>query len=115
MSSLPDYNKITFPHYDPIPWDNILPDSDKYTINFVKKFIEYNDNKRTTAKEVSFFFTYLIKHNFALFKALLNPYFYTKPLECSLAEMPKPNEIKDTTTLYNSDPSLEDLNKLLNK
>lgn len=52
MKHLPDFNKITFPHFNGVPWKILFPDANDKLIEFIKSFLLYNHKKRITAKEV---------------------------------------------------------------
>ncbi|XP_075223213.1 cyclin-dependent kinase 20-like isoform X2 [Lycorma delicatula] len=73
LTSLPDYNKISFPPARPLPWSTLLPDASPTTIDLARQFLVYDTEKRLSAK-----------------KALAHAYFYSPPLPCSLEEMPHP-------------------------
>ncbi|GLV40537.1 uncharacterized protein CBL_04338 [Carabus blaptoides fortunei] len=92
LTSLPDYNKISFPDYTAVPWDHILPDTESHVIDFIRHFIQYNRQKRKTARE-----------------ALINQYFFIKPLECDLSEMPQPDEFEENNYSYNNELNFDDL------
>lgn len=52
LTSLPDYNKITFPESEATPWNELLPISSKETVDFVQSFLFYDSSKRLTAASV---------------------------------------------------------------
>ncbi|KAF5303645.1 hypothetical protein FQA39_LY09892 [Lamprigera yunnana] len=86
LHSLPDYNKITFSYSSGLSWNAIVPDVSDQTIDLIKSFLQYNHQKRLTARQ-----------------ALNHEYFFTNPTECSLEEMPKPENINKSET-----PSFDD-------
>ena len=53
MSELPDYHKITFPEYEPVPFEKLLPDASVEAIDLLKMFLVYPSKSRIAAKEVS--------------------------------------------------------------
>ena len=52
MSELPDYNKITFPENQPVPFEEILPDASREALDLLRRFLVYPSKKRIPAKEV---------------------------------------------------------------
>ena len=52
MHELPDYNKITFPEADPVPFEEVVPDASKEALDLLKKFLVYQSKQRISAKEV---------------------------------------------------------------
>ncbi|XP_011504170.1 PREDICTED: cyclin-dependent kinase 20 [Ceratosolen solmsi marchali] len=96
LTSLPDYNKITFPYNKGILWERIIPDAQQEAIDLIKSILIYDSSKRLTAEE-----------------ALRHEYFYTKPYPCSKMQIIippndhrvrlKPKEVKTnvkSTTLF---------------
>ncbi|XP_043275798.1 cyclin-dependent kinase 20-like [Venturia canescens] len=75
LSSLPDYNKITFPYHKGIPWEHAIPDATPDVLDLVKNILLYNSVKRLTAQE-----------------ALLHVYFYSQPFPCSPQQLPRPSQ-----------------------
>ncbi|KAJ3138464.1 Cyclin-dependent kinase 20 [Physocladia obscura] len=73
LESLPDYNKIQFPHCEPIAFDKICPDASTGAVTLLKKFLVYPSKKRICAS-----------------KALLDTYFFCKPLPAHHLELPIP-------------------------
>ncbi|KAL1122879.1 hypothetical protein AAG570_003205 [Ranatra chinensis] len=73
LQSLPDFNKITFPPSEPVPWEDLLPDVPSTGVDLVKSLILYDGNQRISAA-----------------KALTHPYFFTNPLPMPEKLMPKP-------------------------
>lgn len=97
MSQLPDYNKISFPDYPPIPFEEILPDASQNALDLLKKFLVYPSNKRIPAKD-----------------ALLHIYFFVEPLPAHHSELPIPLRMSKKQQRvhhpyeYNIDTPLED-------
>lgn len=97
MSQLPDYNKITFPEYPPIPFEEILPDASENALGLLKQFLVYPSDKRISAKE-----------------ALLHIYFFVEPLPAHHSELPTPQRMSKKQQRvhhpyeYNVDAPLED-------
>jgi len=52
MSELPDYNKITFPENQPVPFEEILPDASPMALDLLRRFLVYPSKQRIPAKEV---------------------------------------------------------------
>lgn len=52
LSSLPDYNKITFPYHKGIEWEEIVPDAGPECLGLLKNILIYNSSLRLTANEV---------------------------------------------------------------
>lgn len=77
MSSLPDYNKITFPDNPPIPLEEMVPDASPEAQDLLKKFLLYPSKERIAAKD-----------------ALLHPYFFTEPLPAHHSELPIPQRMR---------------------
>lgn len=73
MSSLPDYNKITFPANKPIPLEEIVSDATEEALNLLNRFLVYTSTSRVAAHD-----------------ALLHPYFFTTPLPAHHSELPIP-------------------------
>lgn len=53
LTSLPDYNKITFTASPGLDWNEIVPDVDVYTLDLMKSLVQYNHKQRPSAKEVT--------------------------------------------------------------
>jgi len=83
MSSLPDYNKITFPENPPIPLEEVVPDASEDAIDLLKQFLIYTSSKRLAAQ-----------------KALLHPYFFTEPLPAHHSELPIPQRARKNTSRH---------------
>ena len=96
LTDLPDYNKISFPDNDPIPFEEIVPDASTEALDLLKKFLVYPSKQRISAKE-----------------ALLHPYFFTEPLPAHHSELPIPQRSKKSlprrqqTHEYNIDLPLD--------
>ncbi|XP_031846271.1 cyclin-dependent kinase 20 [Nomia melanderi] len=89
LSTLPDYNKITFPYHKGITWENIIEDAQPEAIDLISKILIYDSSNRLTANE-----------------ALCHVYFYTKPYT-SLNNLIKPsynhrNQIKQKEIIVNA-------------
>ncbi|XP_058789815.1 cyclin-dependent kinase 20-like [Phymastichus coffea] len=94
LSSLPDYNKITFPYHKGILWERIIPDAQPEAIELVKIILIYDSSKRLTAEQ-----------------ALCHEYFHTKPYPCLKSELIKPpndhrNRLKQQEIQTNNKPSV---------
>ncbi|XP_011550490.3 cyclin-dependent kinase 20 [Plutella xylostella] len=74
-SSLPDYNKITFPESAPTPWSELLPGVEEEAEHLIRSFLLYDAKKRISAKE-----------------ALRHEWFFSHPLPATLEELPKPTQ-----------------------
>lgn len=53
LSTLPDYNKITFPYNKGTTWEIIVQDAEPETIDLIKQILIYNSSNRLSAKEVN--------------------------------------------------------------
>ena len=73
MNELPDFNKITFPENEPVPFEKLVPDACEEAIDLLTKFLVYSSTQRICAKE-----------------ALLHLYFFTEPLPAHHSELPIP-------------------------
>ncbi|XP_008546593.1 cyclin-dependent kinase 20 isoform X1 [Microplitis demolitor] len=73
LTSLPDYNKITFPYQTSIPWEQIVPEASSEALDIIRSLLIYNSSKRLTAEEI-------LKHN----------YFYVSPFPCDVKQLSKP-------------------------
>lgn len=56
LTTLPDYNKITFSPSPGTSWSQIIPDTDSLTLNLISSLVQYDHAKRPTAREVKCFF-----------------------------------------------------------
>lgn len=65
LTELPDYNKIEFPFYEPIPFEELVPDACKEAVQLLELFLVYRSDMRIRAKD-----------------GLLHAYFYVQPLPC---------------------------------
>lgn len=81
LTQLPDYNKIEFPYYDPIPFVELVPDACKEAIELLELFLVYRSDRRIRAKD-----------------GLLHPYFYVQPLPCHHTDLPIPKRGKKLHT-----------------
>ena len=81
LTELPDYNKIEFPFYEPIPFDELVPDACNEAVKLIELFLVYRSDKRIRAKD-----------------ALLHPYFYIQPLPCHHTDLPIPKRAKKSFT-----------------
>ena len=92
LTELPDYNKIEFPNYEPIPFEELTPDACKESVDLLKRFLVYRSDHRIRAKE-----------------ALLHPYFYVQPLPCHHTDLPIPKRGKKLHTYeYDLDKQVKD-------
>ncbi|XP_054016859.1 cyclin-dependent kinase 20-like isoform X1 [Hylaeus anthracinus] len=73
LSTLPDYNKITFPYHAGVTWQDIIDDAEPEAVDLISKILIYNSSKRLTANE-----------------ALRHLYFHMKPYT-SLQNLIKPS------------------------
>ncbi|KAL6260382.1 hypothetical protein P5V15_007911 [Pogonomyrmex californicus] len=62
LTSLPDYNKITFPYHKGTTWERIIEDAQPEAVDLIRQILIYNSSKRLTAEQ-----------------ALCHIYFYSKP------------------------------------
>jgi cell cycle related kinase len=81
LVNLPDYNKIEFPHYDPMPFYELVPDASNEAVDLIKRFLVYRSDLRIRACD-----------------AILHPYFYVEPLPCHHTDLPIPRRGKKTQT-----------------
>ncbi|KAI9106065.1 kinase-like domain-containing protein [Phlyctochytrium arcticum] len=88
MESLPDYNKIQFPNMPGVSLEQVCPDACQEAVNLLKRFLVYSSKSRTPAKE-----------------ALLDPYFFSKPLPAHHLELPIPE--RTTQEQFNVDAPLD--------
>ncbi|KAI8822510.1 kinase-like domain-containing protein [Fimicolochytrium jonesii] len=77
LETLPDYNKIQFPKMPSIPLERICPDASQEAVDLLKRFLVYSSRNRIPAKE-----------------ALLDLYFFSKPLPAHHLELPIPKRAK---------------------
>ncbi|XP_004209538.1 cyclin-dependent kinase 20 [Hydra vulgaris] len=93
LKELPDFNKISFPKNNPIPFEKLVPDASKDAIDLLKKFLVYSSKERIPAE-----------------KALLHYYFFTKPLPVHHLELPIPaNKVKiNRTKLFDVTAPIEE-------
>ncbi|XP_077299733.1 cyclin-dependent kinase 20-like [Arctopsyche grandis] len=88
LTTLPDYNKITFPESVAIPWKELLPISNDEAVDFVRSFLFYDSSKRILPAD-----------------ALSHVWFRVQPLPALLADMPKPSETHRTLMKQQSNSS----------
>ncbi|XP_029159857.1 cyclin-dependent kinase 20-like [Nylanderia fulva] len=62
LTSLPDYNKISFAYHKGTTWESIIQDAQPDAIDLIRKILIYNSSRRLTAEQ-----------------ALCHKYFYSKP------------------------------------
>ncbi|CAL1676837.1 unnamed protein product [Lasius platythorax] len=62
LTSLPDYNKISFPYHKSTTWESIIQDAQPEAIDLIRQILIYNSSRRLTAEQ-----------------ALCHKYFYCKP------------------------------------
>lgn len=55
MTELPDYNKISFPEYEPVSWEKLFPESTSEARKLLSEFLVYSASKRIKAEEVQFY------------------------------------------------------------
>ena len=60
LTTLPDYNKITFPESRRVPWETLIPECPQDALSLIQCFLVYDSNKRISAQEVSGFFMILL-------------------------------------------------------
>ncbi|XP_043477254.1 cyclin-dependent kinase 20-like [Leptopilina heterotoma] len=72
LTTLPDYNKITFPYQKGTLWEQVIPDAQSEAVDLVRNILLYNSSKRLTANE-----------------ALHHEYFYCEPFPCPDTELIK--------------------------
>lgn len=64
LTTLPDYNKITFPYHKATSWENIVQDAQPEAIDLIRQILIYNSSRRLTPKQVKhncfFFRTYCL-------------------------------------------------------
>lgn len=73
MTSLPDYNKITFADFPSVPFEQVVPDASSEALSLLEKFLVFPSEERLPAAD-----------------ALLHPYFFTEPLPAHHSELPIP-------------------------
>lgn len=98
METLPDYNKITFPDFPGMPFEQICPDSPPEAIDLLKRFLLYNSQSRVSAKEVK------IKSRISQLKLIIwlnikghsRPILFNGPAPTSRVSTPNPKEDAQT-------------------
>jgi cell cycle related kinase len=73
LTELPDYNKIEFPPYEPLPFEVLVPDACVEALDLLRRFLVYRSDMRISADD-----------------ALLHAYFYSHPLPCHHTDLPIP-------------------------
>jgi cell cycle related kinase len=81
LTELPDFNKIEFPFYEPVPIAELVPDACPEAVDLLKSFLVYRSDMRIKAKD-----------------GLLHPYFYLEPLPCHHTDLPIPKRGKKMHT-----------------
>jgi len=60
-TKLPDFNKISFPPMEPIPFEKLVPEASPVAISLLKRLLVYSPKDRITAREAlahDYFFTF---------------------------------------------------------
>lgn len=52
IDDLPDFKKVHFVHYDPQPWETILPNAPSEARDLISNLVTYSFKKRLNAKDV---------------------------------------------------------------
>lgn len=81
LEELPDYNKITFAHFEAIDLSLVTPDARPESLDLLRKFLVYSPGQRITAAD-----------------ALLHPYFFSEPLPAHHSELPIPTRPQHLAT-----------------
>jgi len=82
MTSLPDYNKISFSEFAPVPPEQLVPDASPDAVDLLSKFLVYSSASRIRARD-----------------ALLHLYFFSEPLPAHHSELTIPTREKRCGTL----------------
>jgi len=82
LTSLPDYNKISFSEFAPVPFEHLLPDASPDAIDLLSRFLVYNSRDRILARD-----------------ALIHMYFFRDPLPAHHSELPIPTRQRRASTL----------------
>jgi len=82
MTSLPDYNKISFSEFAPVPFEQLLSDASPDAISLLSRFLVYSSKSRIRARD-----------------ALIHMYFFRDPLPAHHSELPIPTRQPRTGTL----------------
>jgi len=82
MSALPDYNKISFSEFAPVPFEHLLPDASPDAIDLIARFLVYSSRRRVRARD-----------------ALIHLYFFLDPLPAHHSELPIPTRQRRAGTL----------------
>ncbi|KAI8894793.1 kinase-like domain-containing protein [Globomyces pollinis-pini] len=88
LEQLPDYNKIQFQKMTSVSIEKVCPDASQEALDLLKKLLIYNSSQRITANE-----------------ALLDPYFFNKPLPAHHLELPFPK--KQTREQFDTEKPLD--------
>lgn len=70
LEDLPDFNKIQFPHMEPLPFSELIPDVGDDALHVLQRLLVYNPADRLTARE-----------------ALCDPFFYSDPIPLHCSEL----------------------------
>ncbi|XP_023212675.1 cyclin-dependent kinase 20-like [Centruroides sculpturatus] len=85
LTELPDYNKIMFPNYTPMNFEELIPEASADALELLKSFLVYNSKKRLAADQ-----------------ALIHEYFFMHPLPSCCCKLPKPGNYKQTSNVNTS-------------
>ena len=61
MTSLPDYNKITFDYFPPVPLADLVPEASPEALDLISQFLVYNSAKRLPASQVRSSTTFMLQ------------------------------------------------------
>nr|KAJ3419818.1 Cyclin-dependent kinase 20 [Polyrhizophydium stewartii] len=75
LESLPDYGKIQFQALPPVQLEKLCPDASPEAVRLLKRFLVYTSHQRIPAHE-----------------ALLDPYFFSRPLPAHHLDLPIPRK-----------------------
>ncbi|GIX84627.1 cyclin-dependent kinase 20 [Caerostris extrusa] len=64
MTELPDYNKISFPEYQAVPWEKLFPDSTNAARMLLEKFLVYPSDQRIRADQEYLIFKILVSKGY---------------------------------------------------
>lgn len=53
VRELPDFNKVSFPSYEPVPFSKLFPDAEPSAVDLLSKLLVLDPDKRLSAREVS--------------------------------------------------------------
>ncbi|XP_067142732.1 cyclin-dependent kinase 20-like isoform X1 [Centruroides vittatus] len=85
LTELPDYNKIMFPNYTPMNFEELIPEASADALELLKSFLVYNSKKRLAADQ-----------------ALIHEYFFMHPLPSCRCKLPKPGNHKQASNVNTS-------------